>query len=240
MPAYNAAKTIQHTLASIPQELNAKILVVDDASTDETVSIVKKLGVEVIQHQKNCGYGGNQKTCYTHALKTEADIIVMLHPDDQYDSRLIPALILPIELGICDIMLGNRIRSRKEALEGGMPLYKYMANRLLTILENLLLGQNLGEFHSGMRAYDRKVLETIPWELNSNQFVFDEELLIQSAFLNFKIGDIPVPVKYFKEASSISFVNSVIYGLATLKMLLFFAIARWFAFPLKRFSPKYS
>ena len=238
MPAYNAAKTLRSTVDSIPKELNAKILIVDDASSDNTVQCAKDLGLEVLEHKQNKGYGGNQKTCYGTALKTDAEIIVMIHPDAQYDSRLIPALILPIELGICDIMLGNRIRSRKEALQGGMPLYKYLANRLLTILENLLLGQNLGEFHSGMRAYSRKVLETIPWEINSNQFVFDEELLIQSAFHNFKLGDIPVPVKYFKEASSISFGRSLIYGLATLKMLFFYILAKWFGISIQQFIPK--
>ena len=159
----------------------------------------------------------------------------MIHPDYQYDGRLIPALILPIELGICDIMLGNRIRARREALKGGMPLYKYVANRILTILENFLLGQNLGEFHSGMRAYSRKVLETVHWQNNSDDFVFDQQFLIQSIFSNFRIGDIPVPARYFAEASSISFFRSVRYGLETLLTLFLYFMSKWFGLKTRLF-----
>jgi len=219
MPAYNAGKTLEATVRTIPSELEAEILVVDDASRDETVSLAQKLGLKVIVHPHNRGYGANQKTCYQEALKTEARIIVMIHPDYQYDARLIPALILPLELGVCDLMLGNRIRTRREALQGGMPRYKYFSNRFLTMLENLALGQNLGEFHSGMRAYTREVLETIPWKNNSDGFVFDQQFLIQSTFFKFRIGDIPVPAKYFKEASSIGFIRSFLYGLGTLLTL---------------------
>ncbi|MBI2915465.1 MAG: glycosyltransferase family 2 protein [Elusimicrobia bacterium] len=227
MPAYNAAKTIGATFQSIPQDLDTKVIVVDDASQDETVSIAKALGLEVIERNQNGGYGANQKTCYLHALKTDAEIIVMIHPDYQYDSRMIPALILPIQCGICDIMLGNRIRSRRDALEGGMPLYKYVANRILTILENFLLGQNLGEFHSGMRAYRREVLEKIPWQNNSDEFVFDQQFLIQSTYFKFRMGDVPVPARYFPEASSIQFWRSCRYGLETLWTLFLFILVKW-------------
>ena len=228
MPAFKASKTLEATIRAVPRELGAQILLVDDASTDGTAELAKNLGLDVVIHPKNLGYGANQKTCYREALKTEAEIIVMIHPDYQYDARLIPALILPIELNVCDIMLGNRIRTRKEALEGGMPLYKYLSNRILTALENFLLGQNLGEFHSGMRAYRRSVLETVPWRNNSNGFVFDQQFLIQSTFLKFRMGDIPVPAKYFPEASSINFPRSVFYGLETLLTLGLYFFAKWF------------
>lgn len=236
MPAYNAAKTIEATFNSIPKELNFETIVVDDASNDQTVALAKNIGLNVTERKVNGGYGANQKTCYDQALKTDANIIVMIHPDYQYDARVIPALILPLELNICDIMLGNRIRSRKEALKGGMPLYKYFANRFLTIVENCILGQNLGEFHSGLRAYKRKVLEKLPWGLYSNQFVFDQQFLIQSAFLNLLIGDVPVPAKYFKEASSINFFKSVRYGLETLWTLLLYILAKWFKIKICLFS----
>lgn len=226
LPAYNAEKTLAATVASIPEELKAALILVDDASKDRTADAARKLGLKVIQHPRNRGYGANQKTCYGEALKTPAEIIVMIHPDYQYDARLIPALILPIQLGVCDAMMGNRIRSRREALQGGMPLYKYLANRALTVLENFLLGQNLGEFHSGMRAYSRKVLETLPWKKNNDGFVFDQEFLIQLTFFKFRIGDIPVPAKYFREASSIGFFRSVLYGLGTLLTLLKYFAAR--------------
>lgn len=226
MPAYNAEKTLSATVNAIPKELNAEILLVDDASRDNTVTLAKKIGLRVIRHEQNRGYGANQKTCYKHALQINADIIVMIHPDYQYDGRLIPALILPIQLGICDVMLGNRIRTSSEALSGGMPFYKYVANRFLTFLENLVLRQNLGEFHSGMRAYNRKVLETVPWERNSDDFVFDQHFLIQCSYFNFRIGDIPVPARYFKEASSINFIRSVKYGLQTLWGLFLYLLAK--------------
>ena len=164
--------------------------------------------------------GGNQKTCYKAALDAGADVVVMLHPDYQYDSRVVPHLVGLIELGICDVILGSRIRTRREALQGGMPHYKYLANRLLTVFENVMLGQNLGDFHSGLRAYRRSVLETIPFEKNSNDFVFDTQFLVQCVHFGFKLGDIPVPVRYFDEASSISFRRSVRYGSATVKAVL--------------------
>jgi glycosyltransferase involved in cell wall biosynthesis len=216
MPAYNAAATLRQTLADIPPGTVDEIILVDDCSRDNTVEVARELGLRVIQHEKNLGYGGNQKTCYRHALEAGADYIVMIHPDYQYDSRVIPVAVEIIRLGICDVVLGSRIRTRGEALEGGMPLYKYVANRGLTVVENVLLGQNLGDFHSGFRAYRREVLETIPFQRNSDDFVFDSQFLAQAVHFGFKLGDIPVPVRYFKEASSINFRRSTRYGLATL------------------------
>lgn len=236
MPAYNAEKTLKATVEAIPKELDAEILLVDDASKDNTISVAKALGLKVITHEKNLGYGGNQKTCYIHALNMRADIIVMIHPDYQYDARLIPSLILPIQLNICDVMLGNRIRTRNEAISGGMPFYKYVANRGLTLLENFLLGQNLGEFHSGMRAYHRRVLETIPWENNSNDFVFDQQFLIQCAYFGLRMGDIPVPARYFAEASSINFVRSMKYGCESLYNLTLYYLAKCNIYTVSMFS----
>jgi glycosyltransferase involved in cell wall biosynthesis len=219
MPAYNAEATLPATLADIPPGSVDEILLVDDGSTDRTVELARALGLTVIVHPGNRGYGGNQKTCYGHALARGADIVVMIHPDYQYDSRVIPYAVGFLELGICDVVLGSRIRSRQEALGGGMPLYKYIANRCLTICENLALGQNLGDFHSGFRAYRRAVLETIPFEGNSDDFVFDTEFLAQAVRLGFKLGDVPVPVRYFREASSINFRRSLRYGFQTLAVL---------------------
>lgn len=237
MPAYNAEKTVKATVESIPKDISAEIILVDDASQDQTRSVAEALGLKVIAHPRNLGYGGNQKTCYKHALSIGADIVVMIHPDYQYDGRLIPSLILPIQLNVCDVMLGNRIRTRNEALQGGMPLYKYFANRILTLLENFLLAQNLGEFHSGMRAYHRKVLETIPWEKNSNDFVFDQQFLIQCAFFKLRMGDVPVPARYFAEASSINFVRSVKYGLESLWTLVLYFLAKSGLSKAKIFTP---
>jgi len=219
MPAYNAAKTLNKTIFDIPRDFSYQVILVDDFSNDETVKLAQSLGITVIRHQKNTGYGGNQKTCYQTALKLGADIVVMLHPDYQYDARVVPALVNFIENDICDIMLGNRIRTRQEVLSGGMPFYKYFFNRLLTFLENIVLGLNLAEYHSGLRAYRREVLETIPFKKNSDGFVFDSEFLIQAAFFKFRIGEVPVPVRYFREASSIDFLNSLIYGMKTIVTL---------------------
>jgi glycosyltransferase involved in cell wall biosynthesis len=219
MPAYNAALTLERTIADIPPGSVDQVIVVDDCSRDNTVEVAQRLGLTVVRHEKNLGYGGNQKTCYRLALEAGADYVVMIHPDYQYDSRVIPVAIEIIRLGICDFVMGSRIRTRREVLEGGMPLYKYLANRCLTFIENVALGQNLGDFHSGFRAYRREVLETIPYEQNSNDFVFDTQFLAQSVYFGFKLGDIPVPVRYFDEASSINFRRSVTYGLATLGVM---------------------
>ena len=192
---------------------------VDDGSTDRTVEVAKKLGIDVIFREENGGYGANQKTRYTAALERGADVVVMVHPDYQYDSRVVPLMVEFIRLDICDIVLGNRVRTRRETLKGGMPPWKYFTNRASTLFENLVLGQNLGDFHSGLRAYSREVLEQIPFDKNSDDFAFDQEFLIQSSHFKFRIGDVPVPVRYFEEASSISFHRSARYGQAALVCL---------------------
>ncbi|REJ74434.1 MAG: glycosyltransferase family 2 protein [Planctomycetota bacterium] len=219
MPAYNAASTLEKTVSDIPQGSVDEIILVDDGSSDDTVEIAKRLGLTVIVHDQNQGYGGNQKTCYARALAAGADYVVMIHPDYQYDSRVIPAAVEFLKLGICDVVMGSRIRTRREAINGGMPGWKYLANRFLTITENIALGQNLGDFHSGFRAYRREVLETIPIEHNTNDFAFDSQFLAQAVYFGFKLGDIPVPVRYFDEASSINFRRSTKYGLTTLWIL---------------------
>ncbi|MFH1656288.1 MAG: glycosyltransferase family 2 protein [Candidatus Nealsonbacteria bacterium] len=227
MPAYFAEKTLEKTYNDIPLEYRKNIIVVDDASKDKTVEVAKKLGLKTIVHKNNLGYGGNQKTCYKEALKMGADIVVMLHPDFQYDARMIPALVRPIEIGWLDFMMGNRVRSRKESLSGGMPVYKYLFNRSLTILENILLGQNLGEFHSGFRAYSAKVLKTLPFDKFSNDFVFDQQFIVSAVNAGFKIAEIPVQVRYFTGASSISFKRSVTYGLGAFFTVFQYLLKRW-------------
>ncbi|MEW6556611.1 MAG: glycosyltransferase family 2 protein [Elusimicrobiota bacterium] len=224
MPAYNAENTLEKTYLDIPKNIVDEIILVDDASKDKTVEIAKKLGIKTIVHKKNMGYGANQKTCYCEALKYNPDVVVMIHPDYQYDARLVPYIAGIVADDICDVVLGNRIRTRWEALLGGMPLYKYIANRFLTILENFLLGQNLGEFHSGFRAYSKKVIETMRWEDNSDDFVFDQQFLIEAVACKFRLGDIPVPAKYFKEASSINFLRSCKYGITALFFLFRFLL----------------
>jgi glycosyltransferase involved in cell wall biosynthesis len=222
MPAYNAAATLEATVADIPPGSVREIILVDDRSRDDTVAIARRLGLTVIEHPENRGYGGNQKTCYRAALERGADLVIMLHPDYQYDSRLIPGFIGFMETGVCDLMLGNRVRNRRQALESGMPVWKYLSNRALTLLENLALGQNLGDFHSGFRIYTREVLEAVPWQRNSDDFVFDSQFLAQAAWLGFRLGDAPVPCRYFAEASSIDFRRSLRYGLGTLGVILDF------------------
>lgn len=219
MPAYNAEHTLARTVEEIPADSYSSLLLVDDCSTDGTVEAARAMGIEVIEHSVNRGYGGNQKTCYRAALDRGADIVVMLHPDNQYDARCIPVMTRIVELGICDMVLGNRIRSRRQVLNGGMPAWKYFANRSSTFVENFILGTALGDFHSGFRAYSRRVLETVPFETNSDDFVFDQEFIMQARSMGFEIGDIPVPVRYFKEASSINFRRSSRYGFEAAKAL---------------------
>jgi glycosyltransferase involved in cell wall biosynthesis len=226
MPAYNAAATLEKTVQDIPEGFAQEIILVDDASTDDTVKIAKRLGLTVILHDRNKGYGANQKTCYDEALRRDADIVIMIHPDYQYDSSLAPLFIELIEKGVCDVMLGSRVRTRRECLDSGMPLYKYLSNRFLTILENLATGQNLSEWHTGYRAYSRKVLDKIPYHENSNDFVFDSQFLIQAVYFGFKIGDLPVPCRYLSEASSINVSRSVVYGMGTLKTLFQFILQK--------------
>jgi len=216
LPAYNAAKTLEKTVAEIPKDIVDSILLVDDKSTDETIVVAEKLGLIIAKHDKNLGYGGNQKTCYILALERGAEIVIMLHPDYQYDPKLIRYFVSFIRDGYFDVMLGSRIRSRKEAIAGGMPLYKYYANRILTLIENFASGYNLSEWHTGMRAYKREVLENINFKRNSNDFVFDSQVLFQIIEKGYRIGEIPVPVRYSPEASSINFARSLRYGLHTL------------------------
>lgn len=216
MPAFNAEATLERTFLDIPRELRDRVILVDDASHDGTVGAAQKLGLDVICHEKNRGYGGNQKTCYRAALDRGAEIIIMIHPDYQYDARVALIMAEIINLGTCDMVLGNRIRTRREALDGGMPRWKYLINRSSTFAENLFLGQSIGDFHSGLRAYSREVLETIPFQENSEDFAFDQEMLVQAVAYGFRVGDIPVPVRYMKEASSINFRRSVRYGMGGL------------------------
>jgi glycosyltransferase involved in cell wall biosynthesis len=236
MPAFNAELTLKQTVNDLPQDIIDKIILVDDFSSDNTVSIAHELKLNVIQHNKNLGYGGNQKTCYDNALQLNPDIVVMIHPDYQYDPRVIPYAVGFINLGICDIVVGSRIRSRKEVLDGGMPFYKYISNRFLTTIENIIFGQNLGDFHSGFRVYNKKVLETINYHSNSNDFVFDTELLSQAIYTGFKIGDIPIPTRYFSEASSINLPRSIKYGCLTLIVLLKYIVAVSLGYKFKIFK----
>ncbi len=240
LPAFNAEKTVEKTVRDIPAGSVKELILVDDASTDQTVLMARKLGITVIVHDQNKGYGANQKTCYREALKRGADIIIMIHPDYQYDSRLASVVSQFIELDICDVMFGNRIRTRQEALKGGMPLYKYLSNRVLTIFENLILGLNLGETHSGFRAYKRCVLETVPWEKNSDDFVFDQQMIIQCRHFGFRMGDIPIPTRYSKESSSINFRRSVVYGISMLWFLFRWVLHCTGVFSCRLFAAKSS
>jgi len=223
MPAYNAAKTLMTTYNEIPLDIVDEVLLVDDASTDETSAIAKQLGISVIVHASNQGYGGNQKTCYEAALKAGADIVIMLHPDYQYTPKLIGAMSYLLESGEFDIVLGSRILGGKTR-SGGMPVYKYIFNRILTLVQNIIMGAKLSEYHTGYRAYTRKVLESISWRENSNDFVFDNQFLSQAIYADFRIGEITCPTKYFKEASSINFSRSVKYGLGCLSTAMVFRL----------------
>jgi glycosyltransferase involved in cell wall biosynthesis len=226
MPAYNAAETLEKTYNDLPREIVDEIILVDDVSQDETVEIARRLGLKVIIHVQNTGYGGNQKTCYLEALKDGASVVVMLHPDYQYDSRLVPELIRPIQEGTADLVLGSRILGG-EALGGGMPLYKYLSNRFLTLVENLAFRKRLSEYHTGFRAYSRRFLETIPFLLNSDRFVFDSEILAQAVAYGFEITEIPVPTRYFKEASSVGVKDGLVYGIQTLGIVTKYLLNRF-------------
>lgn len=223
MPAYNAERTLQQTYEELPHEYIDEIILVDDASQDETCQIARKLGIKTILHRENKGYGANQKTCYQEALRLGADIIVMIHPDYQYSPRLVTAMASMIASGHYDVVLGSRILVGG-TLEGGMPLYKYIANRFLTFVENLMLGIKLSEYHTGFRAFSRSVLEDLPLEENSDDFVFDNEILAQCIFFGFKIGEISCPTRYFEDASSINFWRSVKYGFGVLATSLKFVL----------------
>jgi glycosyltransferase involved in cell wall biosynthesis len=218
MPAYNAARTLVRTYREIPSEVVDHVILVDDLSRDDTVAVAELLALQVVVHRQNLGYGGNQKTCYDTALAEGAEVVVMLHPDYQYDATRIPELIASIVEGRADMMLGSRFLG--DPLAGGMPRWKFVANRFLTALENRVFGLSLSEYHSGYRAYSRKLLETIDYHANSNDFVFDQELVSRVVLAGFRIGEIPVPTRYFTEASSVNFRRSVVYGLGTLRTLL--------------------
>ena len=225
MPAYNAARTLERTYSDIPMDIVDRIILVDDVSADETVDIARQLGLHVIVHRQNRGYGGNQKTCYDAALEAGAEVVVMLHPDYQYDATRIPALVAPILHGQADLMLGSRFLG--DPLAGGMPRWKFLSNRFLTIVENRAFGLRLSEYHTGLRAYSRHLLESIPYHLNSDDFVFDQELVAQVvAAGGLRIGEIAVPTRYFEEASSVGFRRSVVYGLSTLGVVMRFLLHR--------------
>ena len=215
MPAYNAERTLRQTFDELPREYVDEVILVDDASSDRTAEVAAELGIKTIIHPQNKGYGANQKTCYQEALARGADIVVMLHPDYQYSPRLVTAMASMIVSGQYDVVLGSRILGGG-ALKGGMPLYKYLANRFLTLVENIMLGAKLSEYHTGYRAFTRQVLETLPLGENSDDFVFDNEMLAQAIYFGFRIGEISCPTKYFKEASSINFRRSVKYGFGVL------------------------
>ncbi len=226
MPAYNAAQTLARTYAELPKEIVDAVVVVDDASDDETVSLARRLGTHVVTHGRNLGYGGNQKTCYRAALELGADVVVMLHPDYQYSPLLVTALAAMVAYGEYDVALGSRILCGG-ARAGGMPLYKFVANRALTAFENLLLGARLSEYHTGLRAYARRVLETLPLAVNSDDFVFDNQILAQAIYFGLRIGEISCPTRYFPEASSIGLARSVRYGLDVVATALAFRLQRW-------------
>jgi glycosyltransferase involved in cell wall biosynthesis len=225
MPAYNAAKTLKLTYEAIPKSAVDHVILVDDGSGDETLQIAKNLNLEVFVHTRNFGYGGNQKTCYTEALKAGAAIVVMLHPDYQYDPSLLPTIIAPLKAGEADVVLGSRLM-QGNVVQQGMPWWKFLGNRGLTTIQNWVLGQNLSEYHTGYRAYSRRVLEEVPFLLNSDNFVFDQEMLVQAIHLGFRITEVPVPTRYFKEASSASFYASVIYGFSILALLARYLLHR--------------
>ena len=225
LPAYNAAKTLRQTYAEIPLDVVDDVILTDDASRDDTIAVARDLGIHVVTHAENRGYGGNQKSCYAEALRRGADIVVMLHPDYQYTPKLVTAMASMIASDQYDVVLASRILG-KGALAGGMPLYKYVANRALTAFENLAIGQKLSEYHSGYRAWSRALLETLPLEACSDDFVFDNQMLAQAAWFGFRIGEISCPTHYFAEASSINFRRSVTYGLGVVKTSLSYRAAR--------------
>jgi glycosyltransferase involved in cell wall biosynthesis len=224
LPAYRAAKTVERTFRALPTDVVDEVLLVDDAGGDETAEIARRLGIKTVLHRENLGYGANQKTCYFEALAAGADIVVMVHPDYQYDPRLVTAMAGMVASGIYDAVLGSRIGT---AIQGGMPLWKYVANRGLTAIENLLLGTKLTEFHTGYRAFSRKVLEELPLLANSDDFVFDNQMIAQLAAFKFSIGEISCPTKYFSEASSINFRRSVTYGIGVLRTSVQFRLWKW-------------
>ncbi len=235
MPAYNAGRTLRLTYEALPKESVSLVILVDDGSTDATLEIARELNLEIFVHTRNYGYGANQKTCYAEALKAGADIVVMVHPDYQYDPTLIPQLIAPITGGEADLVLGSRIKGGS-AIQQGMPWWKYVSNRFLTRLENWVFALALSEFHTGYRAFRREVLETVNFTMNSDSFIFDQEIIAQAVGARFRIAEIPVPVRYFPDASSASFAQSVGYGLRILLLLVKFFLHRWGVFRNRQFE----
>lgn len=226
MPAYKAEYTLERTYREIPKDIVDVVILVDDASEDQTVAVAERLGLNIFIHEQNLGYGANQKTCYREALRLRADIVVMLHPDYQYEPRLVTAMAAMLGSGIYDVVLGSRILSNSP-LRSGMPIYKYISNRLLTFIQNLLIGAKLSEYHTGYRAFTRKVLEELPLLANSDDFVFDNQIITQAIAFGFRVGEISCPTKYFPEASSISFRRSIVYGLGVLKTSILYRLWKW-------------
>jgi glycosyltransferase involved in cell wall biosynthesis len=237
MPAYNARKTLQATYDDLPHDIVDTVLLTDDASTDATAALAKELGIRTLMHPRNRGYGGNQKTCYREALAAGADIVVMVHPDYQYSPRLVTAIAGMIASGHYDLVLASRILGGR-ARKGGMPLYKYVANRLLTLLQNLLWQAKLSEYHTGFRAYSRNLLESIPFEANSEDFVFDNQIIGQAIYFGFSVGEISCPTRYFPEASSINLRRSIRYGLGVLLTIAALCLQRMGLLRLAMFSTK--
>lgn len=237
MPAYNAAKTLEQTYAEVPLEIVDEVLLVDDGSADETIEVARRLGLTVFKHKRNMGYGKNQKTCYREALKRGADIVIMVHPDYQYSPKLITSLAAMIAYGEYDAVIASRILGTG-ALKGGMPLYKFIFNRMLTATQNILMSHKLSEYHTGYRAFSREVLESLPLEENTNDFAFDNEMLAQIIYFGFRIGEISCPTKYFAEASSISFRRSVTYGFGVLATSFKFRLQRMRLGKFRIFDPQ--
>jgi glycosyltransferase involved in cell wall biosynthesis len=225
LPAYNAYRTLERTVADIPRDIVDEIILVDDASTDSTAELARRLGLATLVHPINRGYGGNQKTCYTESMRLGADIVVMVHPDYQYDPRLVPSMASLIAQDVYDVVLGSRILGQG-AILGGMPRYKYLSNRALTLIQNLLIGQKLSEYHTGFRAFSRRVLETLPLAANSDNFVFDNQMLAQIHYFGFRIGEVSCPTRYRDDSSSIRFAASCRYGVGVLATSVLFRLTR--------------
>jgi glycosyltransferase involved in cell wall biosynthesis len=234
MPAYNAGRTLRMTYEELPKDTVSAVILVDDGSTDETLQIARELNLEVFVHDRNYGYGANQKTCYAEAVKAGADIVVMVHPDYQYDPKLVPQIVEPITTGQADVVLGSRLK-QGSALQQGMPWWKYISNRFLTWVENRTFGLELSEFHTGYRAFRREVLDSVNYSINSDGFIFDQEIIAQVVAARFRIAEIAVPTRYFPEASSASFAASVVYGLKILALTSRFMLYTWKIIPGRQF-----
>jgi glycosyltransferase involved in cell wall biosynthesis len=238
LPAYNAALTLEQTYREIPFDMVDEVVLVDDKSKDDTVTLASQLGIKhIIQHQENRGYGGNQKSCYQKALALGADIVIMLHPDYQYTPKLIPSMVYLIANDLYHVVLGSRILG-KGALKGGMPIYKYIANRLLTFFQNVLVGQKLSEYHTGYRAFSKEVLQKVNYEILSDDFVFDNQMLSQIIYFDFEIAEVTCPTKYFEEASSINFKRSAIYGLGVMGVSIRHRLCKWGLSKSRIYQPK--